>query len=451
MCCGPLRSDVLRSAPIRCAAVRSDPMCCRLRRSDVLQSAPIRCAAVRSDPMCCGPLQTDELPSAPIRGRATRACAYRPFAGQRCCPFKHLAKARGRDRKGEDSGVQSSVEVMFGGQAGDGSLTTGDLIAGVFKRCGLEVYTYKDFPSRIRGGHTNYVIRACTRTGLRHGRLRRCAGRLRSRSGRSRTSRRTAPRRFHHLRLHLGCDARRVAAPDVVWYELPLGKIAKEDLGPEIVRNTISLGVLGALFGIDPQIVRAEVRRRLRTQGSSSRRPEHSRDRGRRTRAAATSFAATNGYALARAPERERLLMMGNDAIALGALAAGCRFVAGYPITPATDILEWMAREMPRFGGVAVQAEDELAAITMVLGAAWAGMRAMTATSGPGQALMTEGDRAGRRAGDSRSSSSNARAPDRRPECRRRPSRAISTMSSTAGTARFRASCSRRERCDESF
>src|SRR6202140_5892093 len=54
----------------------------------------------------------------------------------------------------------NSIEIMFGGQAGDGSLTTGDLIAGVFKRMGLEVYTYKDFPSRIRGGHTNYVIRA---------------------------------------------------------------------------------------------------------------------------------------------------------------------------------------------------------------------------------------------------------------------------------------------------
>src|SRR6202042_3946057 len=59
--------------------------------------------------------------------------------------------------------ILNSVEVMFGGQAGDGSLTTGDLIAGVFKRMGLEVYTYKDFPSRIRGGHTNYVIRAGTR------------------------------------------------------------------------------------------------------------------------------------------------------------------------------------------------------------------------------------------------------------------------------------------------
>ena len=56
--------------------------------------------------------------------------------------------------------IVNDIEVMFGGQAGDGSLTTGDLIASVFKHMGLEVYTYKDFPSRIRGGHTNYVIRA---------------------------------------------------------------------------------------------------------------------------------------------------------------------------------------------------------------------------------------------------------------------------------------------------
>ena len=64
-------------------------------------------------------------------------------------------------REARDNGmIVNSIEIMFGGQAGDGSLTTGDLIAGVFKRMGLEVYTYKDFPSRIRGGRTNYVIRA---------------------------------------------------------------------------------------------------------------------------------------------------------------------------------------------------------------------------------------------------------------------------------------------------
>lgn len=285
--------------------------------------------------------------------------------------------------------MQSSVEVMFGGQAGDGSLTTGDLIAAVFRRSGLEVYTYKDFPSRIRGGHTNYVIRACSVPDY----------------GLADAVDVLAAFDIEAVEAHLGelrpggCvifDSTSAALPDalrrpdVVWYELPLARIAKQDLGREIVRNTIALGVLGALFEIDPQIVRAEVRRVYERKGPAvvdlNLRAIEAGERA----LAAPAFAGNERHALARAPERERLLMLGNDAIALGALAAGCRFVAGYPITPATDILEWMAREMPRFGGVAVQAEDELAAITMVLGAAWAGTRAMTATSGPGQALMTE-------------------------------------------------------------
>ncbi|MGH7685101.1 MAG: 2-oxoacid:acceptor oxidoreductase subunit alpha, partial [Vulcanimicrobiaceae bacterium] len=97
-----------------------------------------------------------------------------------------------------------------------------------------------------------------------------------------------------------------------------------------------------------------------------------------------------SGYALEKRVDGDRLLMMGNDAIAYGALVGGCRFMSGYPITPATDILEWMAKYLPKHGGVAIQAEDELSAINMALGAAFTGVRAMTATSGPGQSLMTE-------------------------------------------------------------
>jgi 2-oxoglutarate ferredoxin oxidoreductase subunit alpha len=88
---------------------------------------------------------------------------------------------------------------------------------------------------------------------------------------------------------------------------------------------------------------------------------------------------------------RKRLLMSGNDAAAFGFLAAGGRFFAGYPITPATDIMDWLRPRLPEFGGVLVQAEDELAAINMATGAALAGVRAMTASSGPGVALMLEG------------------------------------------------------------
>jgi len=80
----------------------------------------------------------------------------------------------------------------------------------------------------------------------------------------------------------------------------------------------------------------------------------------------------------------------GDEACAEGAIAAGCRFFAGYPITPATEIAERMARRMPQVGGIYIQMEDELASMAAVLGASWGGLKAMTATSGPGFSLMME-------------------------------------------------------------
>ena len=85
-----------------------------------------------------------------------------------------------------------------------------------------------------------------------------------------------------------------------------------------------------------------------------------------------------------------KLIMSGNEAIGLGALAAGCRFFSGYPITPATEIMEWMAKELPKFGGKMIQCEDEIAAINYALGASFSGVKSMTATSGPGFSLMQE-------------------------------------------------------------
>jgi len=82
--------------------------------------------------------------------------------------------------------------------------------------------------------------------------------------------------------------------------------------------------------------------------------------------------------------------MQGNTACAEGALAAGCRFFAGYPITPSTEVAEHMALRLPKAKGVFIQMEDELASIAAVIGASWTGARAMTATSGPGFSLMME-------------------------------------------------------------
>jgi pyruvate/2-oxoacid:ferredoxin oxidoreductase alpha subunit len=84
-------------------------------------------------------------------------------------------------------------------------------------------------------------------------------------------------------------------------------------------------------------------------------------------------------------------IMHGNEACVEGALLAGCRFFAGYPITPASEVAEIMAAKMPQKRGVFLQMEDELASVNALIGAAWGGMKPMTATSGPGFSLMQEG------------------------------------------------------------
>ena len=91
-----------------------------------------------------------------------------------------------------------------------------------------------------------------------------------------------------------------------------------------------------------------------------------------------------------RSKEGKILLLQGNEALAEGALAAGCRFFAGYPITPASEIAEHMALKLPALGGTFIQMEDEIASMGAVIGASLAGVKAMTATSGPGFSLMQE-------------------------------------------------------------
>jgi len=285
--------------------------------------------------------------------------------------------------------ITNNIEVLFGGQAGDGSLTTGDLIATAFKRMGLEVYTYKDFPSRIRGGHTNYVIRAGEK---RHYGVADFVDAVVAFDLEC-VEKHIAEVRPGGFVIFDNSDEKltdAVRRDDVYFYEVPLAKIAKEQLGLELVRNTISMGVLGALVGMDPNVVRALVTKQYERKGEKVVGQNVAAiEAGERY--VKENFTRPSGYTLVARPDGNRLLMMGNDAIGYGSLVAGCRFMAGYPITPATDVLEWMAKYAPKYGGIVVQAEDELAAINMTIGAAYAGVRAMTATSGPGQALMTEG------------------------------------------------------------
>jgi 2-oxoglutarate ferredoxin oxidoreductase subunit alpha len=150
--------------------------------------------------------------------------------------------------------------------------------------------------------------------------------------------------------------------------------------------NMVALGLLCGLMGIGREALEAAVAKATRKGGEAL---EANLAAVRAGLAEAAKLGVS--FPLAAPPARSpRWLVTGNEAAGLGALAGGVRFVAAYPITPATELLEWMSPALARVGGTLVQAEDELASINMILGASYGGVPALTATSGPGLALMTE-------------------------------------------------------------
>jgi len=286
---------------------------------------------------------------------------------------------------------QQVLEWKIGGEQGEGIDSCGDVLATVVTRMGYYAYGYKWFSSRIKGGHTHYKVRIGT-------------GPVRAASG------------VVHVLVALDQTTLDVESPELVpgglviadaqfgprlpegredirLVTVPLSQIAKE-AGGMLYRNMAALGATAALLNLPLEAFRAYVAQKFGRKGETV----VAQNETALTRAFAHAAQELGGTSPFRLPpparplkEGERLLLTGNEALALGAVAAGCRFFAGYPITPATSVMETLVQVFPKVGGVVVQAEDEIAAITMVSGAAYAGARAMTATSGPGLSLMQEG------------------------------------------------------------
>ncbi len=170
--------------------------------------------------------------------------------------------------------------------------------------------------------------------------------------------------------------------------KIPLTKIALDVAGTALAKNIVTLGIIGEAFRLPTDGLKHAIRTKFAKKGE---------------KVIDSNIAALEGGAswarehLQEIPRRltyvrgtPKIALTGNEAFAAGALYAGCRFYAGYPITPSSEILEWMARELPKFGGTCVQAEDEIAAIGMLAGVSFAGGKCMTSTAGPGLSLMTE-------------------------------------------------------------
>lgn len=280
--------------------------------------------------------------------------------------------------------MKTLVSWKVGGEQGTGIDKTGELLATTCNRLGYYIYGYREFSSRIKGGHSNYKIRIGTRPiGSTSGELNVLVA----------SDQETIDRNVHELvegGLVIGDEASELVLPEGCkgrLLTLPVGKWADE-IGSSLVRNVIFLGVTAYIFNLPIEAFEETIEEIWGRKGDAI--VAMNKEALKRGYNYATEHVLERSFQLQPVERKRRLLMIGNEAVALGALAAGCRVMAAYPITPASEIMEWLQKRMPKFGGVVVQAEDEIAAMTICVGAGFAGARAMTATSGPGLSLKQE-------------------------------------------------------------
>lgn len=273
-----------------------------------------------------------------------------------------------------------------GGQQGEGIESTGEIFSTALSRQGYFLYGYRHFSSRIKGGHTNNKIRVSIEPmnsisddldilvafdqetiDLNHHEL--------SSKGVIIGDSKFSPK------LPEGCNAR--------LYSVPFTEIATE-LGTSLMKNMVAVGATSALLGLKSEVFQSVVDQIFARKGASV--VEKNMQAIVKGMEYFTNEAEglTGDFQLEKADGQKRMYMIGNDAIALGAVAGGARFMPAYPITPASEIMEYLIKKLPEFGGTVIQTEDEIAACTMAIGANYAGVRSLTASAGPGLSLMME-------------------------------------------------------------
>ncbi|MEW5820011.1 MAG: 2-oxoacid:acceptor oxidoreductase subunit alpha [Cyanobacteriota bacterium] len=287
---------------------------------------------------------------------------------------------------------QNNLVVQIAGASGEGAISAGDVLAAAAARCGLNVTTDKIYPAEVRGsGSTMYQLRMSSEPTWTPGEESDLMFAL------------------NEQILDIFCDS--IKEGGYLFYDysetsiesvnqlnlkinkipVPFTRLSKE-IDAAKAKNMIALGVFTGIVkqvDFESQIIK-DIETKFKHKGDSV------------LNTNITAFEAGINYAketiknvnlsqIILTPSTDgKLVMTGNEAVAFGALVAGCRFYAGYPITPATDVMEWIAAEMPKLGGSVILAEDEIAAIIMTIGASYAGLRSFTATSGPGLSLMSE-------------------------------------------------------------
>ena len=277
------------------------------------------------------------------------------------------------------------LTIRIGGEAGQGLQLIGGILAKLFARHGLHVFTHQDYMSRIRGGHNFYQIRVSTDPI-------------------------SASRDNIDILLALDADTvslhqKYLTKNGVIFVDMedikmdysetkfinvPFKRITEENQIDPIMANSVAVGAILGLLGFDLDLFDGVI------EGFLAKKGKEVIVTNRIAANAGQEYILKNykertGFRIT-TPKRDGLLLInGNQAIGLGALVSGCKFYAAYPMTPSTGIMIYLAAQAAKHNIVVEQAEDEIAAINMALGASYGGVRAMTGTSGGGFALMTEG------------------------------------------------------------
>jgi len=290
----------------------------------------------------------------------------------------------------------NNMTFRLGGAAGDGVESSGAGLCQALARGGLHVFGLPDYYSRIRGGHNFFSVRVSDQPLYSHEEPVHLLLAL---------TEETIPR--HRDKIVNGgaivydssqispeqvagnADYKSALSRGVQFLPVPLSEMAKEKAGTELARNTLALGVAAGLTGFDLEPMESVIRQNFARKGQEVVDGNLAViEAGYRE---GQKYAADFPFKLERRPDAPpRMVLNGTDAFSLGALAGGCRFVAGYPMTPGSLALHWFAARAAKYGVAIKHAEDEIAALNMAIGAGYVGARAMVPTSGGGFSLMVE-------------------------------------------------------------
>lgn len=282
--------------------------------------------------------------------------------------------------------TKNDLVIRVAGEGGEGIISSGDFIAAACARAGLEIYTFKTFPAEIKGGYAMYQIRSSTGRVYNQGDTFDvfCA-----------FNGEAFERNKHLLKPgtalvydYPGGDFEPRIPDEVHAYPIPMSTTAK-GLKSYRSKNMVALGALSVLFNINEETLKQVLTNKFATKGEEILNLNlQAFGEGKKL---ASALEKTDPWRVSDPlGAKDVILIAGNDAVGLGAIIGRLDFFSAYPITPATEIAKYVSTHLPKRGGTLIQAEDEIASISQVLGASYAGKRSMTATSGPGLALMAE-------------------------------------------------------------